>query len=132
MFTASLPPAVIASARMALARLQQAPELRESLWVNARRLHGGLREAGFAVGPQVSPIVAVPLPDVPTALAFWNRLLEQGVYVNLVLPPATPDERPLLRCSVTALHDEAQIDNAVGQFAIVAEALGIPVLETSH
>ncbi len=125
MFTASLPPAVIASARTALTRLQQAPELRDSLWANARHLTRGLREAGFAVGQQVSPIVAVPMPDLETAVAFWNELLEQGVYVNLVLPPATPDERPLLRASVTAVHNEAQVASAIARFASTAASLGL-------
>jgi 8-amino-7-oxononanoate synthase len=125
MFTASLPPAVIASARTALARLREAPELRERLWANARHLYGGLQQAGFVVGPHVSPIVAVPMPDVVTALAFWNRLLDQGIYVNLVLPPATPDERPLLRCSVTAMHDEAQVDAAVSRFTETAAEFGL-------
>jgi 8-amino-7-oxononanoate synthase len=125
MFTASLPPAVIASARAALTRLREAPELRERLWANARHLYGGLRQAGFAVGPQVSPIVAVPMPDVAIAIAFWNQLLERGVYVNLVLPPATPDGRPLLRCSVTAMHDEGQVGVAVSRFAETAAALGL-------
>ncbi len=125
MFTASLPPAVIASARAALGRLREAPELRQSLWANARRLHGGLHAAGLELGARVSPIVAVRMPDVPTAVAFWNRLLEQGVYVNLVLPPATPDQRPLLRCSVTACHDQAQVDFAVARIAETAAVLGV-------
>jgi 8-amino-7-oxononanoate synthase len=125
MFTASLPPAVIASARTALARLREAPELRTRLWANARHLSGGLQRAGFTVGPQVSPIVAVQMPDVETAAAFWNQLMERGIYVNLVLPPATPDERPLLRASVTAMHDEAQIDAAIARFAQTASALGM-------
>ena len=125
MFTASLPPAVIASTRAALARVKEAPELRENLWVNARHLYGGLRQAGFEVGPHASPIVAVSLPDVATATRFWNRLLDQGIYVNLVLPPATPDGRPLLRVSVTAMHDEAQVGAAVSRFAEIAAALGV-------
>ena len=124
MFTASLPPAVIASARAALARMQQAPELRDRLWARARQLYGGLKQAGFAVGPQAGPIVAVAMHDVAGAIAFWNRLLELGVYVNLVLPPATPDGRPLLRASVTAMHDEVQVGAAISAFAEVARALG--------
>ncbi len=125
MFTASLPPAVIASARAALGRLRDAPLLRARLWVQARRLFAGLRRAGFTVGPQVSPIVAVQMPDIKTAAGFWNQLMERGVYVNLVLPPATPDERPLLRVSVTAVHDEAQVDAVITCFVQSAAWLGL-------
>jgi len=125
MFTASLPPAVIASTRAALARLRESPELRQHLWTNAHRLHAGLRAAGFEVGPQVSPIVSVAMPDIPAAVAFWNQLLARGIYVNLSLPPATPDERPLLRSSVTASHKPEQVDAAIAAFVATAEALGL-------
>ena len=131
MFTASLPPAVIASSRAALARLAEAPELRHRLWANARHLHGGLKRAGFEVGEQVSPIVAVPMPDVPTAIAFWNGLLDRGVYVNLVLPPATPNQFPLMRASVTALHDEDQVSRAVSVLAATAASLGLRIKDAS-
>jgi 8-amino-7-oxononanoate synthase len=124
MFTASLPPAVIASARAALGRLRTTPGLRDRLWANARRFYGGLQKAGFRLGPQVSPIVSVLMPDVSSAVAFWNELLAQGVYVNLTLPPATPDGMALLRCSLTASHDEAQVDAAVARFVATAAVIG--------
>ena len=123
MFSASLPPSVVASVRAALARMQARPALRERLWTNARHLAGGLRRHGFAVGPEISPIVPVRMPDIATAASFWNRLMDQGIYVNLVLPPATPDERPLLRASVMAAHDATQIDRAIACFVEAARAL---------
>ena len=123
MFTASSPPSVVASTRAALARIGAAPDLRRRLWTNANRLYGSLQAAGFRLGPQVSPIVAVRMPDVATAVAFWEALLAGGIYVNLTLPPATPDGQALLRCSVTASHDEAQIDAAVSCFLSTAAAL---------
>ncbi len=123
MFSASLPPSVVASVRAALARMRATPVLRERLWANARHLSEGLRRHGFSVGPEVSPIVPVHMPDIATAASFWNRLMDQGIYVNLVLPPATPDERPLLRASVMAAHSEAQIDRAIFCFAEAARAI---------
>jgi 8-amino-7-oxononanoate synthase len=125
MFTASLPPAVIASTRAALVQLAATPALRQRLWANATRFYGGLQDAGFRLGPQVSQIVSVRMPDVATAVAFWNELLTQGIYVNLTLPPATPDGQPLLRCSVTARHTEAQVDAAVARFIATAAAVGL-------
>ena len=127
MFSASLPPSVVASVRAALQLLQQAPELREKLWTNARQFYARLQQAGFMLGPQVSPIVSVAMPDVPTAVAFWNMLLDRGVYVNLTLPPATPDGRALLRSSLTAAHEPAQVDAAAGHFVATARALGLTV-----
>jgi len=125
MFTASLPPEIIASTLAALDEMQARPELRKQLYANAEQLNHGLHKLGLKTSPHVSPVVAVTLETVEQALAFWNRLLELGVYVNLSLPPATPDEHPLLRCSVMAVHTAQEIDKALAAFAQAkAEILG--------
>jgi len=116
-FTASPSPSVIASTRAALRLLQERPELRDQLWDNARRLYTGLLELGFQVGPQVSPVVAVTIEDRNQAIAWWNQLLQHGAYVNLVMPPASPGNHSLLRCSVSAAHTSEQIDRILGAFA---------------
>ena len=116
-FTASPSPSVIASTRAALRIMQQRPELRERLWENAHRLYDGLRELGFQVSPQVSPVVAVTIEDRDQAIAWWNELLERGAYVNLVMPPASPTVHSLLRCSVSAAHAPQQIDRILDAFA---------------
>ncbi|MGE4528034.1 MAG: aminotransferase class I/II-fold pyridoxal phosphate-dependent enzyme [Rhodospirillaceae bacterium] len=125
MFTASLPPAVAAAALAALERVEQNPVLRRTLHANARRLYDGLAGAGFALGGEAGPIVAIRMPDTPTAVRFWTALLEAGVYVNLALPPATPTPEPLLRCSVTAAHTAAQIDYAVETISAVGGHMGM-------
>ncbi|NKF23302.1 serine palmitoyltransferase [Solimonas marina] len=124
MFTASLPPAVIASTRSALQRLAEDKALRTRLNDNAHRLHGGLQRLGLHVGPHVSPVVSVELEDVEVAVRCWNALLDGGIYLNLALPPATPTSRPLLRASVSAAHSPQQIDAAIEQFARVTRELG--------
>ncbi|MES2895541.1 MAG: pyridoxal phosphate-dependent aminotransferase family protein [Pseudomonadota bacterium] len=125
MFTASLPPAVIASTVTALRRLQEQPELRLRLHANARRLYDGLTAMGLATGPTCSPIVAVTMPDQAAAIAMWNGLLQNGVYLNLALPPATPDNRPLLRSSISAAHTPEQIDQVIAVMGRVARELGL-------
>jgi 8-amino-7-oxononanoate synthase len=118
-FTASSSPSIIASTRKALQILSTRPELRHSLWNNANRLYETLQNLGFNLGPEVSPIVAARFDDMAEALAFWNGLLQQGVYVNMVLPPATPDGNCLLRCSVSAAHTEEQIAHICKAFTTV-------------
>lgn len=125
MFTASLPPSVIASTRQALVRMQEQPELRLKLLANAQRLFDGLNALGFKTGPVASPVVSVEVPDRNIAVVFWNMLLEAGLYLNLALPPATPTGSPLLRTSVSAAHSEAQIDTAIELFAQVGRELGV-------
>jgi 8-amino-7-oxononanoate synthase len=117
MFTASSSPSVIASTRAALKILKTRPELRSRLWENARNLYLELRDLGFQLGPEPGPVVAVRVARIDQAVAIWKGLLENGVYVNLVTPPATPDGGCLLRCSVSAGHSTEQIAQIVQAFA---------------
>ncbi len=122
-FTASPSPAVIASTRQALAIVANRPVLRGSLWDNARRLYRGLEALGFRLGAEISPVVAVMMDNEAQALAFWQNLLEQGVYVNLVLSPEAPKGHSLLRCTVSAVHSLKQVNKIITAFESAAEHL---------
>lgn len=125
MFTASLPPATIASVTKALDIMIARPELRQKLWENTSLLYDGLKSAGFTLGDTKSPVIAVLLPDPITAVAVWRGLLESGAYVNLALPPATPNSWSMLRCSVSAAHSEAQLKTIVESLSKLAKQLGL-------
>jgi 8-amino-7-oxononanoate synthase len=123
MFTASPSPASVASVHAALRRIEVDPSLRDRLWSNARRLHAGFTRLGLRPSSPPSPVIAVPMADEVSAALAWNLLREQGVYVNLALPPGTPNSLCLLRCSVSAAHSLAQIDEIVARFGTVMEGL---------
>ncbi|MCR0981094.1 serine palmitoyltransferase [Roseomonas populi] len=125
MFTASLPPAVIASVMQAIEVLEARPELRDRLRRNGQHLHEGLAAAGFALGAMPGPIISLAMPDRETAVMFWNGLLAEGVYSNLALGPATPGGKPLLRMSVSAALTPAQIDTAVNAITRTGYAMGL-------
>lgn len=115
-FTASSSPSIIGSTRQALKILRTRPELREQLWENANRLYQHLQSLDLNVGPEPSPIVAVRHKNKEDAFGYWSGLLESGVYVNLVLPPATPDGNSLLRSSVSAAHTREQMAHICKSF----------------
>ena len=116
-FTASSSPSVVASPRKALQILQEEPGLRQRLWENATRLYEGLQGLGLPLGPLPSPVVAVVLEDRSQAINCWNALMSAGIYVNLVVPPASPSTNFLLRNSVSAAHSTAQIDTMIAAYA---------------
>ena len=128
-FTASPSPATIASTRATLAKLAAGRDLRARLRANYERLHAGLAGLGYTLGASPSPVIAVVLADRLEALRFWKRLLEHGVYVNLMLPPATPDGVSLIRCSVSAAHSTEQIDAICAAFADLRADAGIVAAE---
>ncbi len=125
MFTASLPPSVIASVRASLETIKQRPSLREKLWANVRHFYDGLENLGFLLGQDKSPIVAIRLPSPELAIHVWHQLLTAGVYVNLALPPATPSNEALLRCSVCAAHTKDQVSLIIDKLSLIAYEAGL-------
>jgi 8-amino-7-oxononanoate synthase len=121
-FTASPSPSIIASTRAALRILSSQPHLRQRLWDNSHRLYARLSGLGLHLGPEPSPIIAVRFEQREKAFAGWTGLIERGVYVNLVLPPATPDGSSLLRCSVSAGHTPEQIEKIGDAFESLLKA----------
>src|SRR6187401_223669 len=117
-FTASLPPSVVATAATSIRKLMDGADKRAHLWENSKRLHAGLRQLGFTLGtdePQ-SAIIAVIMPDLDTGAAMWEALLKEGLYVNLARPPATPAGKTLLRCSLCAEHTTDQVVEILAMF----------------
>jgi 7-keto-8-aminopelargonate synthetase-like enzyme len=125
-FTASLPPSVVATAAASIRKLMHAGAKREHLWKNSKRLHQGLRDLGFTLGTETaqSAIIAVMLPDQDITVRMWQALLELGLYVNMARPPATPSGTYLLRCSLCAEHSDGQVDEILGMFAAAGRAVG--------
>jgi len=126
-FTASLPPAVVASSAASIRKLMSNHDKRRALWDATRRLHGGLTARGFRLATPTpeSAIVSVLMPDQETTVRMWQALLELGVYVNMSRPPATPMGVFLLRCSVCAEHSAAQVETVLARFDDAAHAVGL-------
>ncbi|UYY60253.1 aminotransferase class I/II-fold pyridoxal phosphate-dependent enzyme [Sphingomonas sp. S2-65] len=126
-FTASLPPSVVATAAASIRKLMTAHDKRARLWDNARRVHGGLKEMGFRLGTEApeSAIVAVILEDQEQAVVMWQALLDNGLYVNMARPPATPAGTFLLRCSLCAEHTPEQIERVLGMFRAAGQSVGV-------
>jgi 8-amino-7-oxononanoate synthase len=122
-FTASPSPAVIAATRAALKLLHNGEQLRERLWAHSRKLYSDLTALGYRLGPHPGPVIAAIFDSREQALALWRGLFERGVYVNLVFPPAAPGDCSLVRCSVSAAHSEAQIDQIRNAFAELRDEL---------
>jgi 7-keto-8-aminopelargonate synthetase-like enzyme len=126
-FTASLPPSVVATAATSIRKLMHGGNKRAHLWENSRKLHGNLKGLGFQLGtdePQ-SAIIAVIMPDLERGAAMWEALLHEGLYVNLARPPATPANMTLLRCSLCAEHTAEQVETITGMFERAGKATGI-------
>lgn len=123
-FTASGSPSNVASVLAAVRLVRQHPELREQLWTNVRRLRTGLQDLGFVIGETESPIVPILTGDEERTIALWERLLAEGLYVNLIVPPGCPKDQCVLRASCSAAHTPEQLTRALEMFGRIGAEYG--------
>ncbi len=109
-FSASMPPANVATVLKCLDILEAEPERLDRLWEISDYMRAGFRNVGFNVWTSQSPIIPVVIGDMKTCFEFWRDLLEEGVYVNAVVPPAVPPGQAIMRTSYMATHTDDELD----------------------
>ena len=124
-FSASMPPYALATARKCLELMRTEPERRVLVRTHANRVNAELRAMGFDTGDSITPIVPVVIGEMETTFAFWKRLFEEGVFTNPVVPPAVPDHGCLIRTSYMATHTEEHLDRVLSAFRTVGRELGM-------
>ena len=124
-FSASMTPASCATALTALRQLESRPELVDKLRHNAEYARAGMKKRGIKIresfGDVPTPIVPLYTYETFRTLQVAKDMYEAGVYVNPVLPPATPEGECLLRTSYMATHTDPLLDEAMD---IMADVLG--------
>ncbi len=124
-FSASIPPANVATVMAALDIILAEPQRVQQLWDNANRLSAGLKSLGFNLGRSCTPILPVFVGDDRVCFKFCRLLQDEGVFVNPVVVPAVEPGNALLRVSLMATHTFAQIDAALDKFAKVGRQTGV-------
>jgi 8-amino-7-oxononanoate synthase len=124
-FSASMPPAAVASVIAALKIIQTEPERRERLWKNVRKMKTAFDQLGFDTCGSNSPVVPVVIGDMLDTFKFWKRLFESGVFANPAIPPAVPPGKSLIRTSYMATHTEEELDQVIEVFAKLGKEFGL-------
>jgi 8-amino-7-oxononanoate synthase len=124
-FSASLPPSIVASVLAALDIIKSEPERRRMLMRVAHRMYIGLKSLGFEVGNGQTPIIPVYVGDNTLAFMLWRKLFDNGVFATPVVSPAVPQGRALIRVSCMATHTDEHVDTVVNAFADAAAEVGL-------
>lgn len=124
-FSASMPPANVATVLKCLEILEAEPERLERLWEISDYMREGFRNAGFNVWTSQTPIIPVVVGDMMTCFKFWQDLLEEGVFANAVVPPAVPAGQSLMRTSYMATHTDEELDFILEAFRKVGLKNGV-------
>src|SRR6201996_9359610 len=125
MFSASMPPASVASVIAAMDIIESEPERIQKLWDNTHYAMKLLLDEGFDLGPTESPILPIYVRDNDKTFMVTKLLQNAGVFVNPVVSPAVPSDSSLLRFSLMATHTFAQIDEAVEKITKAFKDVGV-------
>lgn len=124
-FSAAIPPSNTAAALAALDVMRQEPERVDRVNEIGARMCRDLSNLGFDTGTSCTPVVPVIIGEDMRAIMFWKMLFEAGVYVNVVVSPAVPPGRQLLRTSYMATHTDEQLDKVLSIFEQAGKQLGV-------
>jgi len=124
-FSASMPPASVASVSAAIDVMFEEEWRREALWRNTKIMHTRLKEAGFDTGPSETPIIPAVVGEDLLAFQMCRRLFEEGVYVNPIISPAVDKGNALIRLSLMATHTEDEVHQAMDAMVKVGRELGV-------
>jgi len=124
-FSASPPPAAVATVIAAVDILQKEPERREKLWHNYHKMKQGFEQLGFNTGESQTPIIPIIIGEDEPTFGFWRLLYENGVFANPVISPAAPPGKSLIRTSYMATHSEEELDKVLEIFEKLGRQLGI-------
>jgi len=123
-FSASMPPANVATVLACLDVIEEDPSYVERVHVQSAKVRAGLRNMGYDCGQSVTPIVPVFIKNEMHTVFIWKALFDHGVYTNPVLPPAVPPSKSLLRTSYMATHTDEQIETVLNVFERVGQLTG--------
>lgn len=124
-FSASMPPANVATVLKSLEILQEETWRLKRLEDISDYMRKELRNLGFNVWSSQTPIIPVVIGEMYDCFRFWKDLFEAGVYVNAVVPPAVPTGQALVRTSYMATHTDEHLDKILSAFKKVGIKHGI-------
>jgi 8-amino-7-oxononanoate synthase len=124
-FSASPPPASVASVIAALDVIDSEPERRDRLWANTNKMMKAFKQMGYDTGVAETPIIPLLMGEMDRAFMMWKILSEEGVFVNPVVPPATQAGRCLIRTSYMATHTEEMLDRVLVILEKAGKKLGV-------
>jgi 8-amino-7-oxononanoate synthase len=116
-YTTALPPAVAEAVRAALRVAQDEPWRRERLSVLVDRFRRGAQQLGLSLSASHTPIQPLILGESNAALAASQALRARGMLVPAIRPPTVPQGAARLRITLSAAHDETEVDRLLDGLA---------------
>ena len=113
-YTTAMPPAVAAAALVAVQLAQADSWRRDKLTALIQRFRTGAAQLGLTLSSSTSAIQPLVLGDAQAALNAAHALEQQGLLVTAIRPPTVPAGSARLRITLSAAHEEENIDRLLG------------------
>ncbi len=124
-FSASPPPASVASVQKSLEIIKSEPWRRERLWEITHLMQKEISMMGYDIGLTETPIIPIIVGDMEKVLKMNIMLEDEGVFVNPIVPPAVQLNQSLIRLSFMATHTDEDMNFALDKLSKVGKKLGI-------
>ncbi|HDQ71758.1 MAG TPA: aminotransferase class I/II-fold pyridoxal phosphate-dependent enzyme [Chloroflexi bacterium] len=124
-FSAALPPAQAAAAKVSFEVIEEEPERVRMLQRNVDLFLNGLKARGFDTLYSETPIVPIICGEDEKAYRMAKLCHEENMFVLPVVSPAVPAGLARLRANVTAAHSEQDIAYALDVFEKAGQAVGV-------
>jgi len=124
-FSASPPPASMATVLACLDVMEEEPQLLARLRENTEFVKNGLAEMGFRLEETVTPIIPVLIGDDAKTFQMAGALEDEGVIVNPIVRPAVPEGSSLIRVTVMASLSMEELRTALEKFKLAGQRLGV-------
>ena len=118
-YTTALPPAVAAATRAALKIVMEEDGRRVKLNALIARFRAGALQLGLPLLPSSTPIQPVLVPGAARCVAASQALHERGFWVSAIRAPTVPAGTERLRVTISAGHNEAQVDALLDALHVV-------------
>lgn len=125
MYTASFTPSVAATVLACLRVLRTHPALVDQVRANASWMRQELTAMGYNCLESESAVVPIVIGPAEQMLWFNQRIYEEGIFANPVLPPAVPTNACLVRTSYMATHRREDLVEALDIFERVGAEVGV-------
>jgi 8-amino-7-oxononanoate synthase len=119
-YTTALPPAVAAASLKSLQLLRHENWRREHLQQLVQRFRSGAEQIGLQLCNSQTAIQPLLIGDAGLALRWSEQLAARGIWIGAIRPPTVPANSSRLRITLSAAHNEAQIDRLLTALAEVA------------
>ena len=125
LFSNTLAPSIVGASIAVIDKLSRTTVLRDKLETNTKYFREKMTAAGFDIKPGDSAIVPIMLYDAVLSQRMASRLLEKGIYVIGFYFPVVPKGEARIRVQLSAVHEQAHLDQAIDAFKAVGKELGV-------